>query len=556
MLPNQPRATFLFRWLAAVVLGVLWAMSYPKWSMTGFAWLVPGAMLAVCNTSRSRSVFGWSYLASWVHGLMTLYWLLNMPHPPGAIAAWISLTAYLALFPAAWTWVMWRFAQRLCSQTPSYRAAANHHHLKNPLSGIGQLSLLDGMRFSLGGAFLWGGMECVVSHVLTGFPWLLLGATQLPWTPVAQGAAYGGIPFISTLIAWVSISGLIGLSRIDWRRPQPWKWIPDLILPGVAVIALTYAGYLRVGDVDAAKPTKTMKVAVVQPAFPQDLIWDDSEDQARFEELLRLSEAALLTEPDLLVWPEGAFPSSIESFTPVWEMLATHDAWLCFNGTDAEPESLNTDHPVFYNAAFLMDPAGKINGTYHKRHLVIFGEYVPLSDWFPFLKMLTPIHSLFTPGSGPQWFELKEPETRLYPLICFEDVMPYIARQSGQKSTDLLINLTNDGWFKNSAAQIQHGSLAAFRCIENGLPMIRCGNNGLTCWIDPAGRLLGIESLNDSSEVYERGFKTFQVPIGWNIGPTVYRQTGAAFEWLCLLFSIILVVYSIRKEKNHDNPEA
>lgn len=545
MLPNATGRTRLLRLFAAVALGVLWALAYPKWSMSGFAWLAPGGLLALGLTTRSKAAFGWSYLTAWIHAATTLYWLLNMPFPPGAVAAWLSLTAYLAVFPAAWTWIMWKYAIRL-SKAPLAKQSPY------AISGIRQLSLLGGLRFALGGAVLWGGLECVVSHFLTGFPWLLLGATQLPWKPIAQGAAFGGIPFISIFIAWISIASVVGLSRVDWKRPQPWKWIPDLIIPVIAVLAMTYVGYLRIQTIETSIPANKLKVAVIQPAFPQDLIWDDTEDQARFEELLRLSEAALQTDPDLLVWPEGAFPGSIESFAPVWDMLANHEVWLCFNGTDAEQETLNTEHPVFYNTAFLMDPTGKLQGTYHKRHLVIFGEYVPLADLFPFLKMLTPIQSLFTPGSSPQWFELKEPQTRLYPLICFEDVMPYLARASGEKPTDLLINLSNDGWFKDSAAQIQHGSLAAFRCIENGLPMIRCGNNGLTCWIDPAGRLQGIESLRDTSEVYGRGFKTFQVPVGWTHSPTVYQRGGHTFEMGSITVSLLLVLYTFRKNSGEN----
>jgi apolipoprotein N-acyltransferase len=543
MLPNANGKACLLRLFAAFALGILWALAYPKWGMSGFAWLAPGGLLALGLTTRSKAAFGWSYLTSWIHAAATLYWLLNMPYPPGAVAAWLSLTAYLALFPAAWTWIMWKYAKRLGEPSPQEQSPY-------PIFGIRQLTLLGGLRFALGGAVLWGGLECFVSHFLTGFPWLLLGATQLPWTPIAQGAAYGGIPFISTLIAWVSIAAVVGLSRIDRKRPQPWKWIPDMILPVIAVLLLAYVGLLRVGSIEASKPANTLKVAVIQPAFPQDLIWDDAEDQTRFEELLRLSEAAVQTDPDLLVWPEGAFPGSIDSFAPVWDLLAKYEVWLCFNGTDAEEKTLQTDHPVFYNTAFLMDPAGKVQGTYHKRHLVIFGEYVPLADLFPFLKMLTPIQSLFTPGSAPRWFELNKPETRLYPLICFEDVMPYLARASGEKKTDLLINLTNDGWFKNSAAQLQHGSLAAFRCIENGLPMIRCGNNGLTCWIDPAGHLQGVESISDETEIYGKGFKTFRIPLGWTMPRTVYRQGGHYFGMVCCLFSICLILDTLRRRRN------
>jgi apolipoprotein N-acyltransferase len=122
-----------------------------------------------------------------------------MPHLAGAIAGWLSLSAYVALYPALWTWMCWHILSKL----------KNTHHPEqsiNTLEWLRSLTLLKAQRLSLLGAVLWVSMEWIVSHLATGFPWLLLGASQLPWTPLAQTAAMGGVPLISFMMVWTSLS--------------------------------------------------------------------------------------------------------------------------------------------------------------------------------------------------------------------------------------------------------------------------------------------------------------------------------------------------------------
>ena len=165
----------------------------------------------------------------------------------------------------------------------------------------------------------------------------------------------------------------------------------------------------------------------------------------------------------------------------------------------------------FFNAAFLFSPDGRFRNVYHKQNLVIFGEYIPLVRWLPFIKWFTPITGSFASGTKAVPFELERwPPVRhesirivqtpgrrpalpnrvkTSTLICFEDVFPHLAREYVQDDTDFLVNLTNDGWFGEGAAQWQQAVTAVFRAVENGVPLVRCCNNGLTCWADANGRL-------------------------------------------------------------------
>ena len=247
--------------------------------------------------------------------------------------------------------------------------------------------------------------------------------------------------------------------------------------------------------------------------------------------LENLTEAALQTNPDLILWPESAYPGN-QSLEPTFELLEKHGSWLCFNTTDVDVLPEVPADPAYYNAAFLVAPDGQLAGRYRKRHLVMFGEYVPWADTWPWLKSLSPIQSSYRAGQTPITMEMQEPKVFLYPLICFEDVMPALSLDAIKSPSPLLVNLTNDGWFQQSAAQFQHANLAAFRCIETGLAMVRSGNNGLSCWIDPLGQIQGV-ALSSETSPYERGFQTFQIPIGWK-APTYYPSWGRLFHWMCL----------------------
>jgi apolipoprotein N-acyltransferase len=185
-------------------------------------------------------------------------------------------------------------------------------------------------------------------------------------------------------------------------------------------------------------------------------------------------------------------------------------------------------------------------GLYHKRQLVIFGEYIPLVRWLPFIKWFTPITGGWTAGDRPGTFPLNH--ARIAPLICFEDVFPGTAREAATDDTDFLVNLTNDGWFGRSAEQWQHLANAVFRAVENGLPLVRCANNGVTGWIDAHGRLCQVFTDADHT-VYGPGALTVEIPllpVGEKRVPTYYHQHGDWFGWSCVVVTAGLLLRRLR----------
>jgi apolipoprotein N-acyltransferase len=229
-----------------------------------------------------------------------------------------------------------------------------------------------------------------------------------------------------------------------------------------------------------------------------------------------------------------------------------------------------------FNAAFLFDPDGIFAGVYHKRKLVIFGEYVPLVRWLPFVKWFTPIQGGYAAGDQPVQFQInrrderfRKPQIELSnvspgvsprqtikaaPLICFEDMFPQTARASVQGDTDFLVNLTNDGWFGEGAEQWQQAAAAIFRAVENGVPLVRCCNNGVTCWIDSHGALRQTFKA-ETGGIYGVGAMTFDLPLpDEKPAPTFYNRHGDWFGWGCVGATGITIVSKLFRKRKVNEP--
>jgi apolipoprotein N-acyltransferase len=227
------------------------------------------------------------------------------------------------------------------------------------------------------------------------------------------------------------------------------------------------------------------------------------------------------------------------------QLALSNRVWMILGSDDFGFRGTNT---LFYNSAFLINPRGELAANYAKRRLVIFGEYVPLLDWLPFIKYLTPITGGFTAGERPVVFDLGELGAKTSTLICFEDVFPHYAREHATEDIDFLVNITNDGWFGESAAQWQQAASAAFRAVENNRPLVRCANNGLSCWVDRFGAMHNVE-FDDSPDIYRAGFKIVTVPLparDAKPAATFYNQHGDWFGWACVGLTAIVVIPRIR----------
>lgn len=519
------------RYPLAIVAGLLLAVSFPKIGIAGFAWIAPGLMMGAALGKRGAESFRIGYVAGLTHYLISLYWLLLIPYrwhgvPLGPAAGWLALGAFMALYPAVWVWLV-----------SGRKQPAGDHRQEGVIAGSWARRTL----WSLSGAAAWVALEMIISRLFGGFPWNLLGTSQYRMVPLIQVASVTGVYGVSFLLVWFSLS-LLSAGVMMVRRPTTARsvWIGEVILPMIAVAVVFNLGFRQL----QAEPRsgRTLKVALVQPSIPQTLIWDESNDQMRFREVIHLSEQALTNRPDLLIWPESAVPSLVRYdtnlFDAITNLAGAHQVWMIIGADDMEarPGSTDPKDRLFFNSSFLVSPDGRLADRYLKRNLVIFGEYIPLARWMPFLKWFTPIEGGFTAGERVSRFELTGLQVTTSVLICYEDVFPQLGREAAKPDTDFLVNITNDGWFGEGAAQWQQAAAGIFRAVENGVPLICCTNNGLTCWIDGHGRLREIFQ-DQAGTVYGAGFMIAEIPLpplGQRHGQTFYNQHGDWFGWTCV----------------------
>jgi apolipoprotein N-acyltransferase len=575
---------FRRRYLLAVIAGLLWSAAFPGINIAGFAWIAPGMMIAAALGKTGAESFRIGYVAGLAHYLSMLYWLLLIPYrwygvPLAPAAGWLALSAFLALYPATWVWIVSKVQSPKSkvqnSETEVQRPKAKEQRTgteittQQPLvaglqfSGQGQIGLEDEseelrgvlarswlrrMLWTVSGAAMWVALEMVIARFLGGFPWDLLGVSQYHMLPLIQIASITGVYGVSFLVVWLSLA-LLSAGLMVIRRPTARSiWVGEIFVPVIVVAILFNLGFRQLNQ--APDETRTLKVALIQPSIPQTLIWDTSKNAERFQELIKLSEQALTNQVDLIIWPEAAVPKLLrydqETFDAITGLARRHQVWLIVGADDAERRhgSSNPNDADYFNSSFLISPEGKLVQRYIKRNLVIFGEYLPLQNWLPFLKYFTPIEGGFTPGTNAVQFALGDLDVQTATLICFEDVFPHLTRTDVRPETSFLVNITNDGWFDEGPEQWQHAFSALLRTVENRRPLIRCTNNGLTCWIDEQGRLRDV--FRDSrGTIYGPGYLIVGIPLavaGQDHSLTFYTRRGDCFGWICVAVGGICLI--------------
>ena len=504
------------------MVGLALALAFPEPRWLGLAWLVPGAWLAVVAGERRWRLFGLAFVAAVVFRLVSLRFLLNMPHTAGAISGWLALSFYSALYPAAWAWICGGW-------------------LRDGLSKL-QWPWFRRLGFGLYAAAAWVGSEMLQARVLGGYPWNFLGVSQFENLPLIQIASVAGVYGVSFLVVWASVSLLFAVLQIRRSPANLWSWTADVALPLLALGLVFGWGFFRVAKVPP--PANKLAVALVQPSIPQQLIWQSGTGDERLAKVLELSRLALATKPDLLLWPEACAPISANRIPrEVLELVKSSGVPLLF-GADYDERVSDSDEVRYYNSAAFLTPDDIQLPSYRKRRLVMFGEYIPFEKALPFMKYLSPIGGSFSAGSEPVQFMLPDGEHTIAPLICFEDSFPHGGREHVSPETGLLVNLTNDGWFGTGPEQWQHAANAVFRAVENGVSLVRCANNGLTCWIGPLGKVRQFYG-QESGDIYGAGFVSFEVRLGQPLGRTVYNRYGDVFAWAC--FGLALGVTGVRR---------
>ncbi len=508
----------LWPWLAAIISGLLLAASFPPLEWGGAAWVALVPLLLALKSAGSRRAFLLGFAAATVFWLCSIHWLTHVTVP-----GWVGLSLYCAAYTGL-------FAMTVAAGL-RLNAGANW------LANLACMALV---------AVAWSGWEYLRGVLFTGFPWNPLAVSQYRNTALIQCAAWGGVPVVSALVAWVNAALAMTILRYAAGGTRGRRDAHPEALLGCVVVAAAFLYGVR-AMAGPAGATTALRVALVQPNIPQDEKWSVEKIEMIYSRLRQLTAAAArVGGMQLIVWPETALPDDVRNSEPSYQLVyeaATNGIPILVGSMDTEWREENRTR--FFNSSFLFNSDGIIVAGYDKRHLVPFGEYIPLQEFVPFIKALTPIQESFSPGATSTVFRLAEPAVAFAALICFEDTVAGLARESVRNGARLLINQTNDAWFDPSAASRQHMSHCVFRCVENRVPAVRCANTGVSCCIDRLGRVHDV--LDDGAgEVKVSGFKSAVVEVpGPELPLTGYTRHGDWFGAGCAGLGLMTLAYTV-----------
>lgn len=378
---------------------------------------------------------------------------------------------------------------------------------------------------------LWVALEFVRTHLpYIGFPWNLTGYAVVSQLSLLQLAAWMGIYGLSFLVA--AFNSLLVLALVGRARRAR-------IALAVAIAVLVILG--EFGSALVPHQSPRYLAHLVQTNFPQSEHYPPdwmTLHAGELDELERISVDAARHSPGLVVWPEvpAPFSSQDPKFRELAQRIARDSGGDFLFGVvdwkqDAQGNWLAT------NSAALLDPSGQRIFAYDKIHLVPFGEYVPLRRWIKFAGRLTADISDFTPGTAYRIGNI--PGGRFGVFICYEAIFPAEVRQFTRVGAELLINISNDGWFGRSSAPAQHLRMARVRAVENRRWLLRGTNNGYTVSVDPYGRIVA-RLAPDVRGVLE-------APYDFRSDLTPYARWGDWFAWLCVAGSVILYGFGISR---------
>lgn len=497
------------RWALAFLLGVLGAGAMAPLhgvfllipAMSGLLWLVFSRPM---SRSGVRSAFGAGWWFGFGHFSAGLYWvanaLLTFPDRFGWMApfAVFGLAGVLAIFPACVTGLSRIFA-RNCS-------------------AIGRVFVF---------AALWTAIEWVRSWLFTGFPWNLIGNIWTFSDPMIQFAALSGVYGLSLVTVLVAAMPAILGTGDGWQlKGNP---VRPLSLSALALVVLWGGGTMRLSGA-SADSVPQVRLRLVQPNIDQSLKWDRKQRPINFNEQLRMSAAPPASGaplPTHVIWAETAAPYFIANEAGPRQAIAaaTPKGGLIITGA---PRTTPKREPVYkiWNSLHGINEQANIVGTYDKSHLVPFGEYMPLRNVLGINK-LTAGSTDFSAGPGLRTLRLKGLPP-VSPLICYEVIFPgqVVDRKDRPQ---WLLNVTNDGWYGVSSGPYQHFASARLRAVEEGLPLVRVANTGISGVIDGYGRVVAKLGLAT------KGILDSDLPRA--LGPTLYGRLG---NWIVGLLVLMI----------------
>jgi len=493
-------------WFLCASSGILLALSFPPlpFGFAVFAGLVP-FFFAFEGQTRGGKAFKIGWFTGFVYFLCLLHWIAFLDRESGAGAALsvpgtVALAAYEGLYIGIFSLLL-HLAKRW-GRFPLWISAPS----------------------------IWVSLEYARSLTFMGFPWGQVGYALAPYPSLIQYATYTSVLGASFLVVLVNYV-IYRFLKAGLERKPLLAWF----LLAAGIIGVVHWSGRR--TISAGNPGRSVRIAVIQPNIDPNQKWNRENRQANFDTLFRLTRQAALENPDLVVWPETATPvylrynrlyrQMVESFVRKMKiplLTGTPDYRFQLDGTYKS-----------YNAAFLFDENGRFVDEYAKLHLVPFGEMIPFEDRFKFLKKVNLGEGSFSPGNRYTVFPF--PKAPFGVLICFEAIFPSQVRRYVYNGARVLLNITNDGWFGNTAGPYQHAWTNVFRAVENRCGLARSANTGISMFIDPYGRISGKLPL------FTQGYKV--APVQLNEHMTFYTKYGDVFAYINIIVSLTFIIIGL-----------
>jgi apolipoprotein N-acyltransferase len=502
----------------AALSGALLALSFPKFGHPACAWiaLVPlflalsgwtGRAGPLPGTTARRGIF-LGLVTSLVFFSATLYWtgpvlvtFGGLPAPLGVVSV-LLLAIYLGLYNAV---------------------------------GTAALGVILG-RFGRTGLWLapaaWVSGEYLRGTLLSGFPWVVLGDSQVDVLPVAQLASVLGLYGVSLLVALVNAALAYALLAAPRLRLQ------TLAATAALLLAVGVWGSWRVADGSLTREGSPIRIGLIQGNIEQKDKWEPGQARRIFTTYIAMTRDAVKRGAQFVMWPESSTPFMFEEDAvggqSIRDLAAEVRVPLLFGSDQIERGAM----PHLYNAGFLVTPDRRTAAVYRKMQLVPFGEFIPLQQWISFLSPL--VGGLATFAAGDRVTMLPVGGHQASTAICYEVIFPSLAREAVINGSELLTTITNDAWYGTTSAPYQHFALASMRAIEQGRYLVRAANTGISGAVDPYGRVV------EKSAIFEQ--TGMVVDVRFLQGRTIYSRIGDVAAYASLAVTVLaLVAYRRRR---------
>ena len=513
--------------LLAFLFGLLSATALPPWSfpLGIFGFSLFFFLIYRTKTIKKGVLFVWVF--SFGYHLFGLQWVSNALLIDSKQFAWllpfslIGIPALLAIIPSL-------IMPILCK------------------------ILIPPFWFPILASTLWTLSEYLRGHLFTGFPWNLPAYMLSFSDSFIQTASLVGAYGLSWLLMLVTAGPALLFTKEFWHLPYYRVFLTLLVL---VPFALWFYGTNRLSK-NPTELNSNYIIRLVQGNVPQKEKWAPEFRLRNIEKYIALSkiedaqhsQKAIFKIPNLIIWPETAIPGLIAKDDHLRNRIGylLKKEMHLITGAPSLSQA-ETNQPL--NSVFVLTAEGKITSRYDKAHLVPFGEYVPFKSWLPFPKLVTKFPDF---KAGPGLTSIKLPTVGyISPLVCFEIIFPgKVIMADPNKRPSLLINLTNDAWFGKSAGPYQHLQHARLRAIEEGIPLIRVANTGISATFDPLGRKLSEIALGKTGYVDQDLIKPLSSKTLYaKIGDSIYLLTTTIILFITLLGKLFLNSRSFKIHK-------